>query len=135
MPTILADHNAERHLDVLVSVWTSPEWQELWEWLGGRVCKFDSAGLPITTPDAELWQFCQQHQMLLLTANRNADGPDSLELVSRLSNKPDTLPILTPGDADRILLDHSYAEAVASRILDILAGLENLRGARRLYVP
>jgi hypothetical protein len=135
MPTILADHNVERHLDVLVSIWTSPEWYELWEWLDGRVCKFESVGLPITTPDSELWRFCQKHQMLLLTANRNADGPDSLEDVSRQSGDAGSLPILTPGDADRILFDRDYAEAVASRILDILAGLENLRGAHRLYVP
>lgn len=135
MPTILADHNAEGHLDVLVGIWTSAEWNEIWEWLGARVCKFHNLGLPLTTPDSELWRFCHSQELILLTANRNADGPDSLELVSRQSNTPDNLPILTFGDADRILFDRDYAEAAASRILDILADLRNLRGSRRLYVP
>ena len=135
MPVILADHNAEGHLDVLVDIWTSPDWHELWEWLDGQVCKFHNVGLAPTTPDSELWQFCQTNQILLLTANRNADSPDSLELVSRKANRADSLPILTLSDADRILIDRQYAEAVASKILDYLAGIENIRGARRLYVP
>jgi hypothetical protein len=102
---------------------------------GGQVCKFGNVGLAPTTPDSQVWQFCQTNQMLLLTANRNADGADSLEMVSRNANKSDSLPILTLGDADRIFTDHQYAEAVASRILDYLAGIENIRGTRRLYVP
>jgi hypothetical protein len=135
MLTILADHNAEAHLDALVSIWTSPEWLEIWQWMDCRVSKFASVGLQPTTPDTELWHFCQANRMLLLTGNRNADGPDSLEMTSIRENKPDSLPIITLGDADRVLRDRHYAEAIASRILDYLVGLDNLRGTQRLYVP
>ncbi|HEY2410783.1 MAG TPA: hypothetical protein VGI40_00990 [Pirellulaceae bacterium] len=135
MLTILADHNVEAHLDALVNIWTSAEWLELWQMVDCKVCKFASVGLRSTTPDSELWSFCQTNQMLLLTGNRNADGPDSLEMTSLQRNTALSLPVLTFGDPDRVLRDRLYAEAAASRILDYVVSIKNFRGARRLYVP
>jgi hypothetical protein len=43
--------------------------------------------------------------------------------------------VLTIADADRVMLDRTYAEAVAVKVLDFLQDLENLRGTRRLFVP
>ena len=43
MPTILADHNVEGHLNALVDVWTSPEWDEMWQAMAFAVENF--AGL------------------------------------------------------------------------------------------
>jgi hypothetical protein len=73
--------------------------------------------------------------MLLLTGNRNSDGDNSLEATSRKLNQPNSLPILTIANAERLIADRAYAEQVASRIIDILVELESLRGTRRLYVP
>lgn len=135
MPTILSDHNIQGHLDVLLSIWTSPEWKELWELLDCKVQTFRSRRLPRNTPDSDLWRLCQSEQMILLTANRNARGENSLEAVSRNLNQPDSIPVLTIADADRLIADRKYAESVASRIMDFLANVENLRGTRRLFVP
>ncbi len=67
--------------------------------------------------------------------NRNQRGPDSLEAVIRAENQPDSLPVMTIGDADRVLEDRLYAEKVAERLLDYLMRIDELRGTGRLYVP
>jgi hypothetical protein len=135
MPAILCDHDVEGHLRVIYSIWTSPEWIEIWEMFDCRVHTFRTLGLAIDTSDADLWSFCQEREFVLLTANRNADSIDSLEVASQRLNQPDSLPILTIADAERVIDDRAYAERVASRILDYLLDLPKLRGTRRLFVP
>ena len=41
----------------------------------------------------------------MITGNRNDDGPDSLEATTRNENQPESLPVITIGDADRVLRD------------------------------
>ncbi len=43
-------------------------------------------GLSIDTSDRILWRFAQSNQMIILTANRNMKGKDSLEQVIREEN-------------------------------------------------
>jgi hypothetical protein len=135
VPAILFDHDVEGHLRFLFSIWISSDWIELWEMLECPIHTFDTLGIPKNTPDIDVWKFCQARGFVLVTGNRNADGDDSLEIASKKLNRPDSLPVLTIADADRVLADRAYAERVASRILDCLLDLENLRGARRLFVP
>jgi len=54
---------------------------------------FADVGLPADSDDRVVWRFAQANQMLLLTANRNAKGEDSLERVMREENTPTSLPI------------------------------------------
>jgi len=84
--------------------------------------------------DRPLWNFCQEHGWVLLTENRNEDGPDSLEATIRACNQIASLPVITLGDAKRFNYDRAYAEA-AEGVMDILLDLDNRRGAGRLYVP
>ena len=135
MPTILSDHDVEGHLDVLLTIWTSSRWAELWHGLGCQVETLKSLGLPTDTVDSEVWLFCQAHKMVLITANRNSEGEDSLERASQRLNRPDSLPVLTLADPDRVLADREYAEKVAGQVLEILFDLDHLRGTRRLFVP
>ena len=135
MPTILADHNVEGHLNVLVSIWTSLEWLELWQAMGFSVENFAGLGLPSNISDAELWALCQQRGMILITGNRNAEGDDSLELAMRRMSQLDSLPVLTVADPDRLIRDRHYAEQVAVNVLEILMDLERYRGTRRVFVP
>jgi hypothetical protein len=86
-------------------------------------------------PDLDVWQFCQDHEIVLLTGNRNAQGEDSLERASMRLNQPRSLPILTIGDSKRVMVDPEYAERVASQIMEYIFILDRIRGARRLYVP
>ena len=71
----------------------------------------------------------------MITANRNRRGADSLEAVNQSENQPDSLPVITIADQDRVLQDRLYAEKVAESLLDYLMRIDEVRGAGRLYVP
>jgi hypothetical protein len=71
----------------------------------------------------------------LITANRNADEADSLEMVIRAENRPDSLPAVTIANPKRVLKDRIYAEKAAEILLDYLMRIDDFRGAGRIYVP
>ncbi len=135
MLTVLADHNIGGHCKLLVSIWESADWCELWHDAGIRVATFAELGLSPQTNDRALWLFCQAHAMVLVTANRNREGADSLEQTIEELNSPTALPTFTLADAERVLADRRYAERVAERLLYYLLDLDHLRGTGRLYVP
>jgi hypothetical protein len=91
--------------------------------------------LPANSSDAVIWRTCQREQLVLVTENRNADVPGSLEMVIQAENQPDSLPIVTVADPRRITRDRLYAQTVAERLLDYLMRIDEVRGAGRIYVP
>jgi hypothetical protein len=99
------------------------------------VVNFPSLGLPFDAPDVVVWRTCQKEDLVLITANRNNRGPDSLEAVIRKENQPVSLPVVTISDQDRVLQDRIYAEKVAVKLLEYLIRIDEVRGAGRLYVP
>jgi hypothetical protein len=135
MPRIMADHNIERHFQVLIGICSSPEWAEIWASLACEVDSLERLGLPNETADVELWQLCQERGVVLITGNRNADGPTSLEAAIRTLRTDGSLPVITLSDPDRFLIDRDYAHAATERLLERLLDLENLRGTGRLYIP
>jgi hypothetical protein len=72
--------------------------------------------------------------MILLTNNRNRDDDTSLQATMERENTPDSLPLLTIANPLR-LKESSYRQAVAERLAEILAYLENHLGTGRLYLP
>lgn len=78
---------------------------------------------------------CQQREIVLLTANRNDEGPESLEATIRALNHPRSLPVFTIADPELVLVSRDYAERVAIQVLEYLLELDNFRGVGRLYVP
>ena len=46
MASIMADHNVESHLVVLLRLWTSDVWMAVWERLALEVESFERLGLP-----------------------------------------------------------------------------------------
>ena len=82
-----------------------------------------------------VWRTCQKEELVLITGNRNRRGSESLEATIQSGNQPDSLPVVTIADQDRVLRDRAYAEAVAVRLLDYLMRIDEVRGAGRLYVP
>ena len=76
---------------------------------------FPALELSYNAPDALIWRTCQREGLVLITGNRNDDGADSLEATIRNENQPDSLPVITIADADRVLQDRLYAEKVAVR--------------------
>ena len=120
---------------LIVRACRSPEWGEVWEALGCEVRSFAALGIPEGAPDSVVWRVCQDSQTVLVTGNRNAEGPHSLELTIREHNDPTSLPVLTLADPRRITQDTAYADRVSTRFLDILLDIEAYRGTGRLYLP
>jgi hypothetical protein len=135
MASIMADHNVEGHFAVLLRLWTSDTWRTVWESLTLEVESFERLGVPYDMSDRELWQLCQQREIVLLTANRHDEGSDSLEATIHTLNTPSSLPVLTIADPELVLANRDYAERVAIRVLEYLLELDNLRGVGRLFVP
>jgi hypothetical protein len=135
MTGIMADHNIEGHLVMLLRIWTSNEWESLWESLEIEVESFDRLGISYGTSDRDLWQMCQQRDIVLITANRNDEGPDSLESAIRDLNEPSSLPVLTIAAPELVLASQDYAERVAIQVLEYLMELDNFCGTGRLFVP
>jgi hypothetical protein len=135
MRGILADINARKHVKAIISVWASDTWRDLWNHLGLFVTSFPALSLSYNSSDAVIWRTCQSEKLVLITGNRNDDGPESLESVIRDNNLPDSLPVFTIADPDRVLRDRLYAEKVAERLLEYLFAIDDYRGAGRIYVP
>ena len=135
MPKIMADHNVEGHLQVLLNIGSAPDWGNVWAEIACEIESFERLGIAHDTPDAALWELCQQHQIVLLTGNRNADGEDSLEATIERRCTDHSLPVVTIGDPDRLMRDREYAARTAAQLFEYLLELENLRGTGRLYVP
>jgi hypothetical protein len=135
MPTLVADHNAEGHLQVLLSIWTKPDWTSFWNAAHCDIGNSESLAISHNESDEVIWKLCQTRGILLLTCNRNDDGDDSLEAVIRRSGTPTSLPVFTIADPDRVMREREYAERVAARLIEYIYDLDNMRGTGRLYVP
>jgi hypothetical protein len=135
MTGILADINVQGHLEILLQVWQSDAWRDIWDGLHLPVHTFASLGLVPDTSDAVLWQLCQDQQIVLLTANRNDDGPDSLEATLRSRTTATSLPVFTLADPRRIGNEASYAARTAVALLQYFLDIDTVRGTGRLYVP
>jgi hypothetical protein len=135
MPKIMPDHDVAGQFFIFICVWNSLEWLDIWQPLGCQIYRFANFGLGRGSPDSQIWEVCQQHGIVLLTGNRNDDGPDSLEATMQRLNTPQSLPVLTIADARRVMFDHQYARLAAVQVLDYLLDIDKVRGAMRLYVP
>ena len=91
MRAIMGDVNIEGHVRLVVDLMRGEKWRELWESLHLPLRTFADFGLAADASDAVVWHFCQREQIVLITANRNADGPDSLEITLRTHNRATSL--------------------------------------------
>jgi hypothetical protein len=135
MPTIMADHDVEGHLQLLIRIWSSGEWNEIWIALSCQIETFQRMGISTTSLDVDIWRLCQERQIVLITGNRNAESEDSLEATIRREGNVNSLPVLTISDPDRMYRDRQYATDVAERAIDYLQTINDLRGTGRLFVP
>ena len=135
MKGILADNDVEGIFAAIVTIWLSETWHDLWISLNWPLETFASIGLPRNASDALVWRTCQQREIILVTGNRNAESPESLETTIRNLSRPDSLPVFTLSNPKRILKDRSHANLVAERLLDYLMRGEEYRGTGRIYVP
>jgi hypothetical protein len=135
MKGLLADINAQGQVRPLQRICESETWREIWTHLHLQVHTLHELGLPDNASDVTIWRECQQRQLVLVTANRNADTPDSLEVVIRQENTLQSLPVITLADEERLCQEPSYAMRAVEKLLDILFAIDDYRGAGRLFVP
>jgi len=128
----LVDHNLRGHAVLLSGSILSSGWLD---WVFIRFITFDEMGLPINSDDRVVWQLAQSNQMILLTANRSMKGENSLEQVMREEITSTSLPVITIGDADRLLNDSEYRQRCAIRLVEIVLGLNIYMGVSRLFIP
>jgi hypothetical protein len=128
----LVDHNLEGHALLLSGSITNQGWQDLFSI---RFVLLEEMSLSVNSSDRVVWRFAQANQMLLLTANRRMKGKDSLEQVLQEENTPTSFPVVTIGDADRVLNDPDYRDLCVNRLLEIVLYIENYIGTRRIFIP
>ncbi len=127
----LVDYNLDGYAVVLLGILSKRGWLEV---LSIQFVTFREAGLPMDSSDRVVWNYAQTNQMMILTANRNMKGEDSLEQVMREENTSDSFPILTISDLAR--MDESeYRERCIDRLVEIVFELENYIGVGRLFIP
>ena len=128
----LMDHNLNGHAMIFFGSIANQGWLDI---LPIRFITFDEIGLPINTNDRVVWRLAQENQMILLTANRSMKGKDSLEQVMREENTPNSLPVITVGNADRLLNDSEYRERCVERLIEIVIDINTYMGVSRLFIP
>lgn len=131
MTIILADHNIEGQAIALWGTLSAEGWLEL---VPLRLITFAQAGLPPESSDREVWRFAQGHGMILLTSNRRMRDADALEQTIREENAARSLPVLTIGSVKR-MIEKTYRERCAARLLEIMLDLEKYMGAGRIFIP
>jgi hypothetical protein len=128
----LVDHNLEGHALMLSGQIANLGWLEL---ISIHFITFAEVELSINSNDRVVWRFVQNNQMILLTANRSMKGENSLEQVMREENTPSSLPVITVGNPDRILIDSDYRNRCVDRLLEIVLDIDEYRGSMRIFIP
>jgi predicted nuclease of predicted toxin-antitoxin system len=128
----LVDHNLRGHAILLSGSILNGGWLD---WVSIQFVTFDEMRLPVNSDDRVVWQLAQSNQMILLTANRSMKGKNSLEQVMREETTPRSLPVITIGDADRLLNDPEYRERCATRLVEIVLDIDGYKGVSRLFIP
>ncbi len=132
MATILADHNIEGQALLIQDAFVKGGWSDLFPM---KLVMFTDVGLAENSNDRVVWRFAQANRMFLLTGNRSDHEPDSLERTIREESTPDSLPVLTVGNVNRIKRERIYREKCADRIAEIFSDLENHLGTSRIFLP
>ena len=128
---ILLDHHMKKQGILLWGTLENVGWLALLEI---PMLTFADVGLPVNSSDRDVWQFSQKNHLILLTANRNSDGEDSLERTIRDFNQPTSLPVVTISILDR-LEERYFREQCAERLVEIVLNIENYLGIGRIYIP
>jgi Domain of unknown function (DUF5615) len=129
--TFLVDYNLTGYALVFLGILTKLGWLEL---VSIQFATFGEVGLSMESSDRIVWRYAQENQMMILTANRNMKGEDSLEQVMREENTADSFPVLTIGSLDR-LDEADYRERCVERLIEIVLDVDNYKGVGRLFIP
>jgi len=135
MNGLLVDVSLRGHKHVLQGLFQQPSRSDIWKYLSCDMPAFEDLDLALDSSDLVVWQTCQSHQLVLLTANRNEKGMHSLEWTIRTLNQTDSLPVLTLASERRFKAEAEYKHRVADKVLEYLFEIDRFLGAGRLWVP
>ncbi len=135
MRGLLADADCVGQVMLLSGLMEDDSRRELWESLRLQVFILSDLGLPLDAPDRVIWERCCAEELVLVTANRNAEGPDALQRVISESVDSGGYPVITISDTYRVAHERPYAQQAADKLLEYLFDIGNLRGSQRLYIP
>jgi predicted nuclease of predicted toxin-antitoxin system len=127
----LIDHNIRGQAQLLLSIIEHQGW---FNFAAIDFIAFEEMALAIDSNDRLIWRLAQANQMILLTANRSMKGEDSLEQVMREENTPESFPVVTISNIDR-LTEFEYRERCVTRLIEIALYVENYLGTRRIFIP
>jgi hypothetical protein len=91
-------------------------------------------GLPDNYPDRDIWRFVQQRHLWLLTNNRNDEDETSLQATIESENTPDSLPVITTSDKEKLRIA-AYRQKAATSLVEIVIYPEKYFGLGRRYIP
>ncbi|NER48310.1 MAG: ACP S-malonyltransferase [Symploca sp. SIO1A3] len=128
---VLVDYNLTGYVVLFQGTLAAEGWLDL---LSISFVTLKEAGLAADSDDRTIWRFAQSNRMLLLTANRNAKGENSLEQTIREESTSKSLPVITIGNLNR-LVEREYREQCSVRLADIVLSIENYLGVSRLFIP
>jgi hypothetical protein len=129
------DENIDGYAEYLSRFVFSPAWGDFSLQLGICIVKFEQIGLAKGTPDDQVWEFCQQQHIYLITDNRNQNDANSLQNIIRTRNQPTSLPVFTISDVNRFRFEREYVESVVVKLLEYLVDADIILGTGRLYLP
>ncbi len=132
MQIVLSDHNCEGQAAAIFHALRRLGYLPL---VPLELRLFPDVGLPYDANDARVWRLCQ-HGYLLLTGNRRTvAGEQALETVLRQYSDEESLPVVTIGNLERVLVDSTYCQRCAEGLAEIVLDLARYRGVSRLYIP
>lgn len=129
--TILLDRDLEGHQEFLERGLRETGWDQDLEIEFKRLRDF---GLPDNYPDRDIWRFVQQRRLWLITNNRNDEDETSLQATIERENTPDSLPVITTSDKEKLRIA-AYRQKAATSLVEIIIYPEKNIGAGRLYIP
>lgn len=124
---VLVDYNLTGSIVLLQGTLAAEGWLDL---LLIRFVTLQEAELAADTNDQIIWRFAQSNKMLLLTANRNAKGEDSLEQTICEKGTSTSLPVITIGNLNR-LVEREYREQCSARLANIVLRKSSLGAVTR----
>ncbi len=129
--TFLVDYNLDGYALIFLGMLTKLGWLEF---TAIEFVTFKEVGLSMDSSDRVVWRYAQGHQMMILTANRNMKGEDSLEQVMREENTETSFPVVTIGNLDRFS-ESDYRERCVERLIEVVIDIEQYKGVGRLFIP
>jgi hypothetical protein len=108
--------------------------REVWEYLQLQMFRFSDFDLQPEASDRDVWILCQEEQLSLVTANRNAREDDSLEVAIRELNHATCLPVFTISNPIRLKRNAAYANRIADKFLEDLFDIDRHLGRGRIYL-